>query len=208
MEIKSKCSTITDMQEYTIIFIGKSGSGKGTQIKELSQYLQSKGENSIEYIESGQGLRDFIATDTYTSKLTRKVNSEGKLYPTFIAIWSWVDKIMHTFSGQKIVFVDGAPRKLNEAIIMDEMFDFYDRKNRYVVEIDVSDNWSIDRLKNRGRGDDLSDENINTRLGWFRENSPEILNFFETSNKYQVLKVNGEQNIENVQKDIISKLEL
>lgn len=208
MEIKSKCSTITDMQEYTIIFIGKSGSGKGTQIKNLSQYLQSKGEDSIEYIESGQGLRDFIETDTYTSKLTRVINSEGRLYPTFIAIWSWVDKIIQTFSGQKFVLVDGAPRKLNEALIIDEMFDFYKRENRYIIEIDVSDEWATDRLKNRGRGDDLSDENINTRLGWFRDNSPKILDFFEKNEKYTVIKINGEQSIEDVQKDIIAKLEL
>lgn len=196
------------MQEYTIIFIGKSGSGKGTQIRNLSQYLQSKGEDSIEYIESGQGLRDFIATDSYTSKLTRIINSEGKLYPTFIAIWSWADKIIETFSGQKIVLVDGAPRKLNEALIIDEMFDFYKRENRYVVEINVSDELVTERLKNRGRGDDLSEENINTRLGWFRDNSPGILDFFKKSEKYTVVKVDGEQSIEDVQKDIISKLGL
>jgi adenylate kinase family enzyme len=196
------------MKDYTIIFIGKSGSGKGTQIKQFAQYLQSKGENSIEYIESGQGLRDFIAKDMYTSKLTRHLNAEGKLYPTFIAIWSWADKIIETFSGQKFVIVDGAPRKLNEAIIIDEMFDFYQRENRYVVEINVSDEWAIERLKNRGRGDDLSDENIQTRLGWFRSNSPEILSFFKQNGKYKMITINGEQSVEDVQKDIITALEI
>lgn len=208
MEIKPKCSSITDMKEHTIIFIGKSGSGKGTQIKKFSEFLQKKGENSIEYIESGQGLRDFIADDTYTSKLTREINAQGKLYPTFIAIWSWVDKIVKSFSGQNIVLVDGAPRKLNEALIMDEMFDFYKRDNRYIVEIDVSDEWATERLKSRGRGDDLLDENIKTRLGWFADNSPEILSFFEKNGKYKMIKINGEQPIEDVQKDIISKLEV
>lgn len=208
MEIKFKCSTITDMKEYTIIFIGKSGSGKGTQIKYLTEFLKSKGEDSIEYVQSGQGLRDFISGGSYTSQKTLEINAQGKLYPTFIAIWSWVDGMIKNFSGEKILIVDGAPRKLNEAIIMDEMFDFYNRKDRYVVEIDVSDDWSKQRLQERGRGDDVHDESVATRLGWFRENSPEILSYFEKTEKYKIVKINGEQSIEDVQKEIISALQI
>lgn len=196
------------MKDYTIIFIGKSGSGKGTQIKQLTEFLNAKGEQSIEYVQSGQGLRDFIAGDTYTSKKTQEINAQGKLYPTFIAVWSWVDSIIKNFTGEKILIVDGAPRKLSEAIIMDEMFDFYTRENRYVISIDVSDEWTTQRLRERGRGDDLSEENIKTRLGWFHDNSPEILSFFEQTGKYKMLTINGEQSIEDVQKDIIQALEI
>jgi len=208
VEIKDKCSTITDMQEYTIIFIGKSGSGKGTQIKKLCEFFESQGEHSIEHLESGQTLRDFIASDTYTSKRTRTINTQGKLYPTFIAVWSWVDKMIETFSGQKIIFVDGAPRKLSEAYIMDEMFDFYERKNRYVINVDVSDEWAKARLSGRGRGDDVKEESVTSRLGWFHENSPDILAFFEKTGKYKLITINGEQDIEHVQKDIISALQI
>lgn len=196
------------MQEYTIIFIGKSGSGKGTQIKNLSNFLNSKGENSIEYVQSGQGLRDFIAGDTYTSKCTQTINAQGKLYPTFIAIWSWTDKMIETFSGQKILLVDGAPRKLNEALIMDEMFDFYNRTNRYVITIDVDDECAKERLKKRGRNDDIHDESIATRLDWFHKNSPEILSFFEKTGKYKMITIRGDQSAEDVQKDIIAVLKL
>lgn len=196
------------MKDYTIIFIGKSGSGKGTQIKKLTEFLNEKGEHSIEYVQSGQGLRDFIAGDTYTSKKTQEINAEGKLYPTFIAIWSWVDAMIKNFTGEKILIVDGAPRKLNEAIIMHEMFDFYNRTNRFVITIDISDEWATQRLGERGRGDDLSKENIDTRLGWFRTNSPEILSFFEKNETYKMITVNGQQSVEDVQKEILTALEL
>lgn len=196
------------MKEHTIIFIGKSGSGKGTQIKQLTEFFNAQGEHSIEYVQSGQGLRDFIAGDSYTSKKTQEINAQGKLYPTFIAIWSWVDAMIKNFTGEKILIVDGAPRKLNEALIMDEMFNFYTRTNRYVINIDVSDEWATERLKGRGRGDDLSKENIDTRLGWFRTNSPEILSFFEKNGAYKMITINGEQSIEDVQKDILTALEL
>jgi adenylate kinase family enzyme len=196
------------MQDYTIIFIGKSGSGKGTQIKQFTEFLNAKGEQSIEYVQSGQGLRDFIAGETYTSKKTQEINAQGKLYPTFIAIWSWVNGMIKNFSGEKILIVDGAPRKLNEAIIMDEMFDFYNRTNRYVITIDVSDEWTTQRLHERGRGDDLIEESIQTRLGWFHANSPEILSFFEETGKYKMITINGEQSVDDVQKDVLKALEL
>lgn len=196
------------MQEYTVIFIGKSGSGKGTQMMNLKQYLTGKGVTDIYQLQSGQGLRDMIENDTYTSKLLKDIPVHGKLIPTAIAIWSWVDAILKSFSGQKIFLVDGAPRKLNEAIVMNEMFDFYNRKNRYVITINVSDEWSKQRLKNRGRKDDLTDESIDSRLKWFHQNSPEILNFFEQTGGYKMFNINGEQNIEDVQKDIINALNL
>jgi adenylate kinase family enzyme len=196
------------MKDYTIIFIGKSGSGKGTQIKQLTEFLNAKGEQSIEYVQSGQGLRDFIAGDTYTSQKTQELNAQGKLYPTFIAIWSWVDGMIKNFKGERILIVDGAPRKLNEAIIMDEMFDFYTRENRYIINLEVSDEWTAQRLHGRGRGDDLSEESIKTRLNWFHTNSPEILSFFEKTGKYKMITINGEQSIEDVQKDIITALEI
>jgi adenylate kinase family enzyme len=196
------------MQDYTIIFIGKSGSGKGTQIKHFTEFLNTKGEQSIEYVQSGQGLRDFIAGETYTSKKTQEINAQGKLYPTFIAIWSWVNGMIKNFAGEKILIVDGAPRKLNEAIIMDEMFDFYNRTNRYVIHIEVSDEWTTQRLHERRRGDDLIEESIQTRLGWFHANSPEILSFFDKTGKYTMVSINGEQSVEDVQKDILKALQL
>ncbi len=196
------------MKEYTIIFIGKSGSGKGTQISMLRDYFLSHEGNAVALVESGQGLRDFLQQDTYTSKLAKLIPIQGKLIPTPVAIWSWVDAMIKKFTGQNILFVDGAPRKLSESFVIDEMFDFYERKNRYVINIDVSDEWTRERLKHRGRGDDISDDSVNSRLEWFRKNSPEIIDFFEKIGKYKMVTINGEQSVENVQRDILKALEV
>lgn len=196
------------MQEYTIIFIGKSGAGKGTQIKALSSYLESKNETSVSYLEAGQNLRDFINTETYTSKLARSNNSKGKLQPVFLAIWAWVDKMVSTFNGQKILCVDGAPRKLNEAYILDEMFDFYNRHNRIVIHLNVNDEWAKERLGERARNDDTNPESVESRLEWFNKNSTEILNFFEQNGKYKIVTIHGEQSIEEVHKDIINAIQI
>lgn len=195
------------MKDYTIIFIGKSGCGKGTQIQKLTDFLNAKGETSIEAIEAGQNLREFINAQTYTSKLAQANNTQGKLQPVFLAIWAWVNKMIETYTGQKIIFVDGAPRKLSEALILNEMFDFYNRQNRYLVHIDISDTWTRERLLERGRGDDL-EESITERLNWFNTNSPDIISFFENHGMYKVITINGEQGMEDVHKDICAQLGL
>lgn len=196
------------MQEYTIIFIGKSGAGKGTQIKNLSAYLESKNEKSVFYLEAGQNLRDFINSETYTSKFAQTNNQKGRLQPVFLAIWAWVDKMISGFSGQKILCVDGAPRKLNEAYIIDEMFDFYNRQNRIVIHLNVNDDWARDRLKERARNDDTNPESVESRLEWFGTNSKEILNFFEQSGKYKIFTIHGEQTIEQVHADILGAIQI
>lgn len=196
------------MKEYTIIFMGKSGAGKGTQIGKLCTYLQDKGHNSIAFVEAGQTLRDFITADTYTSKLAQHNNSEGKLQPAFLAIWAWVNKLLHSYSGQKLLCVDGAPRKLNEAYILDEMFDFYDRKNRIIIYLNVSDEWATKRLEGRHRSDDVGTESVQTRLDWFNENSADICAFFSESGKYKTCTIHGEQSIEEVHQEIINALEI
>lgn len=195
------------MNDYTIIFIGKSGSGKGTQIKLLSDFFAQKYQADMYHLQSGQGLRELASSESHTGSLLRDALAHGKLGPTAIAIWSWVSSVVKDFAGQKVFFVDGAPRKLNEAIIMDEMFDFFDRKNRYIIHVDVSNDWSKNRLYDRQRSDD-TDQSIDTRLGWFEQNSPDILSFFEQTGKYKMFKINGEQSIEDVQKNIIGALNI
>jgi adenylate kinase family enzyme len=196
------------MQEYTIIFIGKSGAGKGTQISRLFTYLEGKGEFNASYLEAGQTLRDFIASGTYTSKIAQSGNMGGKLQPGFLAVWAWANKMITSFTGQKILCVDGAPRKLNEAYILDEMFDFYNRENRIVIHLNVSDDWARERLKERGREDDLKQESVETRLEWFAQNSKDILAYFEDTGKYKTITIHGEQGIDQVHADIINALGL
>lgn len=196
------------MQEYTIIFIGKSGAGKGTQIKQLTEFLNNKNEESISLVETGKTLRDFINSDTYTSILSRENNSKGKLQPAFLAIWSWVNSMIINYTGQKVLCIDGAPRKLNEAHVLNEMLDFYNRENRFIVHLNVSDNWSKERLKERARNDDTNIESVESRLEWFNNNSKEIINYFEEQGTYKILTIHGEQSIEDVHKDIINALGL
>ena len=139
----------------TYIIIGRSGSGKGTQADLLQKYIKRQSpEADILYVESGDEFREFLKRDTYASRLAKEVNTKGKLQPAFLAIWVWANYFIKNLNDKKHLILDGTPRKLNEAHVLDEAFSFYRRENINVIFVNVSEAWATDRLKGRGRQDD------------------------------------------------------
>jgi len=66
------------------IFIGRSGCGKGTQVKLFSEkFKEDKPDQSFCYLESGKKFRDFISEETYSSRLSKEAMDEGRLQPEF-----------------------------------------------------------------------------------------------------------------------------
>ena len=59
---------------HTVIFIGRSGCGKGTQADLLKNYISSHDDKDrqILYVESGEGFRQFIRGESFSSKLSKK----------------------------------------------------------------------------------------------------------------------------------------
>lgn len=194
------------MKPQTFVFIGRSGCGKGTQAKLLQDVLKTKHpEGEIFYIETGANFRKFLAEDKYSNQLANNVYKTGERQPDFLAIWMWSNVILDKMKGQEHLFFDGIARSLPEAMTFTTAMDFYDRDVN-VVYIDVGREWSEEKLLARGRDDDQSIEEIKKRLDWFDKDSYPAVEYFDNHKKYNVLKINGEQSVEDVHKEIISKL--
>lgn len=193
------------MQPQTFIFFGKSGSGKGTQAKLLAKYLENAKGTSPLFIETGQGFREFIKSESYTATLTQEVLSEGGLLPVFMPIWLWTDILVNKYDGTQDLILDGLCRRPAEAPVLDSALKFYGQKNPIVVYINVSDNWAFERMKARGRKDD-TDEYIKSRLKWFEWNVVPAMAYFHEHPDYTFIEINGEQTVEEVHGQIISKL--
>ena len=73
------------MNKKTIIIMGNSGCGKGTQSDLLENYFKNNNE-VVFRLDLGSGFRDLIKTTTYTAAVTKKISSEGKLPPIFLAV--------------------------------------------------------------------------------------------------------------------------
>lgn len=189
------------MNPLTIIFFGPSGSGKGSQAERLIKKLEGK----TLYIETGQMFRDFAKTDSLTAKFTKEVVDSGGLMPEFMPIWVWSDFLIKNLTGQEHLIFDGVSRRKEEAVVLDSAIKFYRRENPIVLSIEVSDRWAMEKLLARGRKDD-TEEGIQKRLKWYKENVVPAMQFFKNDPYYKFIEINGEQTKEEVQKEILDKI--
>ena len=132
------------MKEKIIILLGKSGSGKGTQ----AELLQEK--FNLDYIGSGDLLRGRAKKDDFTGKNLGKVLNSGKLAPTAVILKLWLDKAeqLKNKKNLKGFIMDGNPRKILEAYLIDEALDWYEWNVRIFL-IDISNKEAVWRLTKR-----------------------------------------------------------
>ncbi|MBP6857875.1 MAG: nucleoside monophosphate kinase [Candidatus Pacebacteria bacterium] len=196
------------MNKGVYIFIGQSGSGKGTQVDLLKKKIQSLDpEASMFDLETGKIFRELIKSPTYTGKLTKQMIDQGKLPPSFLGVHAWSHSIIEKYNGNQHVFIDGTPRICDEVPALCSTFDFFDW-HPHVINIDVSDEWSYDRLKARGREDDKDENDVWGRIQWFHESVIPAIELLKQSPRVVYHSVSGEQTIECVHRDICEELGL
>lgn len=197
----------------TFILTGRSGCGKGTQAKILEVFLQSMDPTrKVFHLETGSRFREFIKGNSFSNTLAKKIYEVGGRQPDFLAVWNWAHLMIEDLQGGEHMIIDGTPRSYEEALVLDSAMSFYNRERPYVIYIDVSRAWSKTHLqmraKKEGRIDDLTEEDIDRRLDWFETDVMRAIKFFEQSNGYRFIHINGEQTIEKVAADIHAALSL
>lgn len=204
---KKENSTNNAVNSKTFIFIGRSGCGKGTQADLLMTHLCEFKDKSCKtlHIETGALLREFAKGNSYTQKLCNEKMKVGGLMPEAVMVALWENHLIEHFSGQENLIFDGCPRKVHEAQLLDSALKFYKIEKPTVLYINVSRDWSEKRLLGRARKDDTP-EAIQKRLDWFETEVVPTLNFFKNNSYYNFLDINGEQSIEDVQKEILAKI--
>ncbi|MDP2820813.1 MAG: nucleoside monophosphate kinase [bacterium] len=210
--------------------IGRSGSGKGTQAKLLMEHFG----NNFLYISTGDLFRDLAKSGSEPALKIKKVMEEGGLPFDYLAIALWTHKIAYELKEEQGLMLDGAPRRLNEAKVLEDFLDFLGRKeSTFNILIDISREEAFNRLtkrricKNCERlipwvGDfknlevcdqcggelitrvDDKPEAINKRLDYFEENVVSAIEFYEKNGR--LIKINGEQPIEKVFEDILKAI--
>ena len=185
--------------------MGRSGCGKGTQAELLIKYLSGNNFGETFYIYTGNKIRDLAdKNDSLTAKLAKEIMLRGDIEPSFISVWSWCDDLVKNIKEDNNLIMDGSPRMLSEAKMIDEAFDFYKRRNVKPIFIETSGKWSMERLLERGRVDDKK-ETIKHRLDFFDKDVIPVIDYYEKDSKHKLIRVNGEQSIEDVNREIMKK---
>lgn len=193
------------MNQTAVIFIGRSGCGKGTQSGLLTDYFKTQNKETL-YLSTGNEFRKLIAEgDNFTSKKVDAIYDKGGRHPDFLCITIIGNYFKNNFDPTKNIIMDGGLRSLNEARTVSDVFDFYEINNTNVFYLDVSHEWSVDKMKNRHRTDD-SETIFEAKKKWFEEEVIPAINYLETNPRFKFHKINGEQAIEKIHSDIITCL--
>ncbi len=209
--------------------IGRSGSGKGTQGRLLMKHFEN-----LFYVSTGKLFRNLSKTGSDTAIRVQKILKEGGLPFDDLATTLWMYEIAHKVKEDQGIILDGGPRRVNEAKNLDRFLEFLGRKETtFNLLFDISREEAFDRLSKRRiceecgrlvpwvgefkelkvcdkcggklftRPDDTP-EAIKNRLDFYDERVIKTVEYFEAQNR--LIRINGEQSIEDVFQDILKAL--
>jgi len=214
-----------------LILLGKSGAGKGTQLNLLRERL------SLDFIGTGDLLRKRKKIEDFTGKKIAEVIDNGGIIATPVVFKLWMDLFEDIKNRGNIngLIIDGSPRKIKEAWLMDEALDWFEWDKRVkIILIDVSEEEAIARITRRKTcpqcghimmfskdAPDVDDcpkcgsklmkrpedtvEGTKKRLKWFEDEVGQTINHYDSMGK--LIRINGEQSVEDVYNDIIKAIE-
>mgnify|MGYP001616301979 FL=1 len=202
------CSGNNMATPLTFIFVGPSGSGKGTQVGLLKQYLQKRTPEIPQFSSyTGDGFRSLMNGTTTASRLAKEIQEAGGLQPEFLAVYLWADNLIKNVTGKEHLFIDGSPRKIAESMVLDSAMQFYKRNPIHLILVNVSPAEAKRRLLLRARHDDSTAE-IDRRLSWYQTEVVPAVNYLKDRPGYVFHDINGEQTPDEVHRTILTELGL
>lgn len=197
------------MQTQTIIFIGPQGSGKGTQIDLLSKILKKVDpERRVVDIQTGRRFRALAAKgEGFTEKKVHETLDSGILQPLFLSVVLWGDAFHHHVDPDCHILIDGFPRTVNEARVLESALAFYKREHLTIINLATSEDIVRERMIHRARPDDTP-TSIEARLQWYREETVPVLAYYRERMHTTVIDCDGTNSIHDVHTEILSALGL
>lgn len=171
--------------KITLVVLGRSGSGKGTQARFI---LQKLGRKNSHHMETGRFLRKLLKKDNPTIQLMRRVLNSGKFVPPWLVSYTWLRELIEKGAASKHLVFDGAPRKIKEAELLDEVMKWHGRSLPICVYLDAGVEEVTKRLLRRGRADD-SPAVIRSRLRSFTSDALPVLSYYRQGGR--LVRIDG-----------------
>lgn len=193
----------------TVIFIGPQGSGKGTQIERLDQVLKAKDPTGrVVDIQTGRRFRAMAASgEGYTEQHIQKTLNTGILQPLFLSTVLWGDAMRTHVDDACHLLIDGFPRVIDEARVLESALAFYRRDQVDIINLDTPEAVVRERMAARARPDDTG-ESIEERLKWYRKETLPVVEYYRQRPDTTVHDLDGTLSIEEVHRQILAALAL
>lgn len=197
------------MEPITVIFIGPQGSGKGTQIELLRRVMAEKDPaRRVVDIQTGRRFRALAAKhETFAERKISETLDTGALQPDFLTHILWGQAMIDQLDPKSHLLIDGFPRTVTQAEVLEDAFEFFNREQVHVMNLDTPEEIVRQRMYERARADD-TEESIETRLCWYREDTLPVLDFYRVRPDTFVHDLVGTNTIEGVHQQILTALKL
>jgi adenylate kinase len=164
-----------------IILFGAPGSGKGTQAEMLAEAFD------LPRISLGDILREEVEKDSQLGREVKQYMEKGLLVPDEL-----VSRVIEENIGSGGFILDGYPRNIDQAKNLDKILDKKQSDVDAVVYLDIDEDIIVDRLMQRGRGDD-NIEVIKKRWQVFQQECFPILDFYRDKDKLVTVDGRGDK---------------
>lgn len=168
------------MKKYYILF-GPPGAGKGTQASAMVERY------NLRHISTGALLRQEIAAGSELGLKAKSLIDAGSLVPDEV-VEGMIANQFATVEGVDGFLLDGFPRTIAQAEVLDKMLADRGEEVTSVVSIMIPDEMIMERIKHRaaieGRADDASEETIKNRIRTYHEKTEPIVDYYKKAGKY------------------------
>jgi adenylate kinase len=210
-----------------IVIFGPPGVGKGTQAKFIAEKL------NIAHISTGDILRGAIGNKTELGLKAKEIVESGELVPDDL-MGNIVKEALADENTKAGFILDGYPRTLNQAKILDGIFQDLNYEIPKVVSLEADDEVIVSRLSQRRtcsnckqivnlnllenktacpscsaentfvQRDDDNADVIKNRLVVYHETTKPVLDFYNSKTK--VISIDGTMKIDDVKAEILNEL--
>jgi adenylate kinase len=153
-----------------LVLVGPPGAGKGTQAGTLSEKL------GVPHISTGDLFRAHIGNGTDLGRSVQGFLDEGQLVPDEVTNEMVRERLAEQDTSGGFI-LDGFPRNIAQAEVLDEILAEAGQKLDAVVSFQIDEDVVVARLLGRGRKDD-NEEVIRHRQHVYRSETEPLLNYY------------------------------
>ncbi len=215
------------MSSLNIIFLGPPGAGKGTVAKNIVERF------GVPHISTGDMLRSAVLSGSALGKKVKEVLDSGQLVSDDLMI-DLVKSRLSESDCENGILLDGYPRTVNQANVLEGIMKDLERKITHVIFLDVSEEEVVKRISNRrvcpkcGRvynlitlkpetanicdndshvlvqREDDKEDTVRNRYKLYLENTSPLIEFYKAGKK--LFTIDGAQSIDNVTEIVFNTL--
>lgn len=182
-----------------LVILGPQGSGKGTQAKLIAQKYQ------LVHISAGDLFRQEVASGSDLGKSIQTSTERGELVSDDV-LFSILEKA--PIQPDQGFILDGTPRNLPQAKVLDQVFGRVGLKIDFCVFIDLPQDESIKRMLLRAQTEHRADDNlasITNRLSIYRKETLPVVEYYRSQGK--VIDIDGRPSIQEIFSNIQAKID-